>query len=244
MTTYLLGYGTPVARVSLADLQKRPTWYKLDAEFRRRLLAMFDAAQAEGHDLGLGGGWRSSAVQRTTFLDRHYVVPSGGCCSYEGKRYALRPGFAHAARPGDSYHEESQPDGDALAADLIGDLFWMNRNCQRFDLIHFGGVNREPWHCQPKEIPTGRPRYDGADLIPWYPPGGFPTPEIDLEDDEMLPIVTNAEPFFGAAPNVAKFVLQDNGKLRLLDAVEWDTRGSKPGVAWSNVDIAKHGVDS
>lgn len=58
-----------------------------------------------------------------------------------------------------------------------------------------------------------------------------------------MPIVTNAEQFFDASPAVAKFVLQDNGRLRLLDGVEWATRGSLPGTPWSNDDIGRHGVD-
>lgn len=244
MPTYPYGYGTPPAQLPLHELAKRPAWSKLDAEFRSRLVAMFDAAQEAGKSLGLGGGWRSSALQRQVFLERHYEVAVGGCCVFEGKRYLLKPKNNHAAPPGRSYHEESQPDGDALAADLIGDLFWMNQNCHRFKLVHFGGVNKEPWHVQPAEIPTGRPRYDGAELTAWRPAGEQPTPPPTEDDDMALPIITNAEPFFGAAVNVAKFVLQDNGKLRLLDLVEWQTRGSVAGTPWKNEDIARHGVDS
>jgi hypothetical protein len=253
MQTYLFGYGTPPARLPLHEMAKRPTWSKLDAEFRRRLVALFDAAKDAGTDLGIGGGWRSSAVQRATFLDRHTVVTSGGCCVFEGKRYALKPRTAHAAPPGRSYHEEAQDDGDALAADLIGDLVWMNRNCQRFGLVHFGGVNREPWHVQPIEVPTGRPRYDGAELVAWRPDGEVdpPKPEpVPTPTEDDMPIVTNAEPFFGAAIGVAKFLVEPSSapgrrsRLKLLSPEEWRARGSLPGTPLSNADIGALGVDA
>lgn len=247
MNTYPFGYSTPAAQLTLAEMDKRLTWSKLDAEFRNRLVAMFDAARIEGRSLGIGGGWRTSAVQRAAFLDRHYVVATGGCCVFEGKRYLLKPGYAHAAPPYSSYHEESQPDGDALAADLIGDLFWMNQNCSRFKLVHFGGVNKEPWHVQPAEIPTGRPRYDGTELKPWRPTGETTTPAAQEDDD--MPIVTNAEPFFGAAIGVAKFAVEPTripgqpSKLKLLTPAEWRARGSLAGTPITNADIATLGVE-
>ena len=256
MQTYPFGYATPSAQLTLAQMEQRATWRKLDAEFRRRLVAMFNAAAAAGRPLGLGGGWRSSAVQLAVALERHYEVATGGCCGYNGKRYLLKSKTAHAAFPGRSYHEETQADGDALAADLIGDLVWMNQNCSQFGLVHFGGVNEEPWHVQPREIPTGRPRYDGAELTAWRPAGQVgPTPTkpapipTPTEDDDM-PIVTNAEEFFGAAIGVAKFAVEPSAtpgkpsRLKLLTPAEWRARGSLPGTPLTNADIGALGVDS
>ena len=72
-----------------------------------------------------------------------------------------------------------------------------------------------------------------------------PVPPVVADPvEDAMPIVTNAEQFFDAAPGVAKFVLQDSGRLRLLDGVEWETRGSAGGTPWSNADIGRHGVDS
>lgn len=164
MTTYRFGYGDD--RLTLDQMTTRQTWALLHPEFRRRLLALFDHAQASGTDLGVGEGWRSSDVQRRTFLARHVEVSSGGCCTFEGRRYALIPPNAHAAPPGRSYHESVlMPSGSfAVAADLVGDLAFGKANAARFALVEFSEVNNEPWHFQPAELPISRADYDGSDL--------------------------------------------------------------------------------
>lgn len=144
----------------------RQTWALLHSEFRRRLIALFDAAQDAGMDVGIGEGWRSSDVQRRTFLARHSEVRTGGCCTFEGKRWALMPPNAHAAPPGRSYHEEvDMPSGRwAVAADLVGDLGFAHQQADIHGLTHFASVNNEPWHFQPKELPTSRTNYAGEEL--------------------------------------------------------------------------------
>lgn len=196
VSTYPYGYADPPKRVTVADLDGKLTWSRLHGEMRRRLLAMFDAAQNEGHDLGLGGGWRSSSLQLATALARHVEVASGGCCIYEGKRYQLRPKTAHAAFPDGSYHESTTDAGEALAADLIGDLVWMNANCWRFGLIHFAQVNSEPWHVQPTEMPRSRRKYTGQALAVWPLPAAPPPIEITppiITEAKMLIIVGNED---------------------------------------------------
>jgi hypothetical protein len=164
MSTYLFGYSG--GRLSLDEMATRQTWALLHPEFRRRLVHLFDLAQASGSDLGIGEGWRSSDVQRRTFLARHAEVRSGGCCSYEGKRWALIPPNAHAAPPGLSFHETAiTPSGNVgMAADLVGDLAFGRAHAAEVGLVEFSQVNREPWHFQPAELPTSRSRYDGRDL--------------------------------------------------------------------------------
>ena len=164
MTTYRFGYGTD--RLTLDQMATRQTWALLHPEFRRRLIALFDHAQASGTDLGIGEGWRSSDVQRRTFLARHSEVMSGGCCNFEGKRWALIPPNAHAAPPGLSFHETciTTSGNVAMAADLVGDLGFGKANAARFGLVEFSNVNDEPWHFQPAELPVSRSRYDGRDL--------------------------------------------------------------------------------
>jgi hypothetical protein len=164
VNTYLFGYGG--AKLSVADMETRQTWVMLHPEFRRRLLALFDEGRSVGVDVGIGEGWRSSEQQARTFYQRHVEVASGGCCRFNGKRFQLRAGMAHAAPPFGSFHETvGMPDGLwALAADLVGDLAWAQTAAARHDLIHFARVNNEPWHFQPKELPVSRFNYNGQKL--------------------------------------------------------------------------------
>lgn len=175
MNRYPYGYGTPPQLLSVAELEQRVNWRMLHTEFRRRLIAMFDTAISEGRPLGIGGGWRSTLSQENVFLARHQQVTVGGCCSYQGKRWKLRKGMAHAAPPGRSYHESvPQLTNNAVAADLIGDLDWMMANCHLFGLRHFGppSTMREPWHVQPAELPAARSAYRGEQLVVWDLPDG------------------------------------------------------------------------
>ena len=59
---------------------------------------------------------------------------------------------------------------------------------------------------------------------------------------DMATIVTNKEQFFTSAPNVAKFVLMDNGQLRHLAEPEWHALGSPAGYPFSNAEIGAQGV--
>lgn len=167
--TYLYGYTTPPQRLTVDELNKRWQWYMIHPEIRNRLIAMFDAAQNVGTDLGIGGGARSIKGQETLFFARHERVLFGGCCSYQGKRYKLRKGMAHAAPPNVSYHEEGVIAGFAVAADLIGDLNWMKQNCAKYGLKEFSAL-KEPWHVQPSEFPNSRAQYKGEPLTMWPRP--------------------------------------------------------------------------
>lgn len=186
MSRYPYGYSTPPQQLTIAELETKFTWRALHPEFKRRLLSIFDAAQAAGVVLGIGGGARSAAQQRSLFLKRHNVAASGWCCSFEGKRYALRAGMAHAAPPGKSYHEDDSYESAAVAADLIGDLRWMASACQSFGLIEFSQVNNEPWHVQPSEFPKARSQYAGQRLTMWpLPSPPVPDPIPPTGDDDM-----------------------------------------------------------
>ena len=168
MRTYAFGYATPTSRITLEQLEPRLTWSRLHPELRRRLLAMFDEAQDNGRDVGIGGGWRSSTVQERTFRQRYDVVTERPWdVTWNGQRWRKKPGVAPAAPPGRSYHEETTADGFALAADLIGDLDWVQDHSGEFGLRTFARVNNEPWHVQPVELPTSRNRYAGEPLEVW-----------------------------------------------------------------------------
>ena len=80
---YPYGYGRPPAQLTAAELEQRTNWRNLHPEFRRRLVAMFDAAAAQGRVLGLGGGWRSTASQEQVFFARHEQVRIGGWDTFQ-----------------------------------------------------------------------------------------------------------------------------------------------------------------
>lgn len=177
--TYIYGYNNE--RKTLAEMETRSGWNHVHPEMRQRLIAMFEASQDAGHEVGFGEGWRSSAAQQQVFLERHTQVASGGCCGWDGKRWQLKSGLAHAAPPGRSYHEETDGYGNCFAADLVGDLRWMNANCHTFGLIHFANVNSEPWHTQPYELPTSRRLYTGQNLETFKLPGWTTPPPVEPE---------------------------------------------------------------
>jgi len=71
-------------------------------------------------------------------------------------------------------------------------------------------------------------------------PPAPPTPE----DDDMPPIITNAEPHpvYGA-PGTARFVLMESGRLRHITTLaELSARGNKPGIPWTNAELAAAGI--
>lgn len=161
LPTYPDGYSD--GRATMLQIRARWDVRILDPQFRKRVLAMMRAARQAGHDLGIGGAGRSSDQQRALFLSRHYLVSSGGCCTLDGGRYALRSGMAHAAPPYKSYHEPTTPPGGALAVDMVGDLDWAEGACVFFGLRSFRNASvREPWHFQPLEIPSSRSYYNPA----------------------------------------------------------------------------------
>ena len=135
---------------------------------------------ASGGKVGIGQGYRSSAQQSAMFKSRYrrttQAVDSNGKknWTYDGSYWEHVSG-AQAAPPGRSMHEIG------LAADLTGDLNWVAANAARFGLKTFGGVNKEPWHVQPAELPNGREAYEKAGS-PW---GG-----------EKMPISTGVQPTF------------------------------------------------
>jgi hypothetical protein len=126
-----------------------PTWDKLDNRMKQRLLQLFSAS---GGKLWLGNGWRSESEQRTMFLSRYKPDPSGEI-SWNGQRWKHVSGPA-AAPPGRSMHEIG------MAADLVGDMGWLQANASRFGLKTFANVNNEPWHVQLSELPNSRAEFE------------------------------------------------------------------------------------
>lgn len=168
MNTYRYGYGTQ--RLTLLSMRQQAGVKPLDPEFWRRLKRLMREARKAGVDVGIGGAARSVIQQEQLFFDRHAAVASGGCCTYQGKRWALKQGKAHAAPPGRSYHEPTTASGGVLAVDLVGwEHPWVEPNLARFglrSLAHLTGGAREPWHIQPVEISAARSQYAGPHPLP------------------------------------------------------------------------------
>lgn len=154
MNTYVCGWNGKTK--TLEELKVWSHWVRLDPEYQRRALAAMDDSIIAGSPIGIGEIFRTHAQQDQVFRARHHIVASGGCCTYDGHRWALNPGMAHAAPPDSSYHEATTPDGNALAIDWLGNLKWLAENQAKYGLVP---MPSEAWHKQPKEIPLGRSKY-------------------------------------------------------------------------------------
>lgn len=158
---------------TLTSLQSSTDFKKLNPRFADRLLAMM----RENPNVGLGQGWRDPAQQRRMFLERYRrkdEKTSDNDIFWDGS-YWERVSGAPAAPPGRSMHEIG------LAADLVGDLDWVQANAERFGLKTFASVNGEPWHVQPAELPNSRKKYEDAGA-PWGT-----DPQAAPLDDSMEP---------------------------------------------------------
>lgn len=176
MAEVLYPYGYAGSKLTMAQLKAKTTWINGHPEFQRRLEALLIAGKGR---LGVGTLWRSSATQEKTFLDRHYVVSSGGCCVFNGKRYQKKSGVAHAAPPGKSFHEGTVY-GTAAAMDAIGDLNWMHVIEGAYGFKDFRNVGNEPWHIQFLEFPNSVTSWKAAGSPQpkkWVLPGTQPEPE-------------------------------------------------------------------
>ena len=128
----------------------------LNTTFRQRLENMMQ----DNPNVSVGGGFRSSAQQRTLFLSRYSRTSEKTGTFWDGAYWKKNSGVADAAPPGLSMHEIG------LAADLTGDLAWVQQNAAKYGLKTFADVNDEPWHVQPAELPNSRRQYEKAGA-PW-----------------------------------------------------------------------------
>ena len=166
-----MGYGSPPKRVSLGELGNSSSFRTLNSTFKDRLLRMF----ADNPQVGLGVGTRSSEEQSKMFFSRYKKVTDGseGDVNYNGEAYKHISG-APAAPPGRSMHEIG------LAADLVGDLDWVQENAAKYGLKTFGKNLGEPWHIQPAELPDSRWEYEKQGSA-WGQPAGTQAGSQDLD---------------------------------------------------------------
>ena len=153
--SYMIGY----TGQTIEDITQWSHWTSLDQEYARRVKGLMDFCLLNGQPIGIGGADRTTAQQTSLFLSRHHLVASGGCCALNGRRYDKNPGMAHAAPPGQSYHEATSPAGKILAVDAVGNTVFAGQHCAEFGLVHFGNINGELWHWQPIELPHARSDY-------------------------------------------------------------------------------------
>lgn len=156
--------------ITLGALQKRSDFAGMQPRMKNTLLRMFTAANGK---VGWNGGKRSTEDQTSEFLRRHTVTnlrwddaqvvegaKNGLYRLYQGRVWKLNDGANPLAAPGQSYHEIG------LAADLAGDMSWINAHVKEFGLINFPEYGREgakeAWHVQPSDIPRAREGDSGS----------------------------------------------------------------------------------
>lgn len=142
-------------RKSLNEIKNMSSFREMHPKMQERLLSMM----RDNPNVGFGQGVRSSQSQRAMFMQRYRKTDKE--TNAQGKKnwywdgsYWEHVSGAPAAPPGRSMHEIG------LAADLVGDTDWVVKNAHKYGLKHFKGVNNEPWHVQPAELPNGRKAYE------------------------------------------------------------------------------------
>lgn len=170
------GYGGK--RASFSQVQSNSNVSGLNSKFKERLFKMM----ADNPNVGIGEGTRSESVQRQLFLSRYKKVTDGGKgdVEWEGDQWKRVSG-APAAPPGHSMHELG------LAADLVGDLDWVQKNASRYGLKTFASVNGEPWHVQPAELPNSRFEYE-KNGSQWGMPAGATRGAVAIDPSTGEPI--------------------------------------------------------
>lgn len=163
-----VGYGGGTA--TLNEVKQRHDFKTMHPKMQERLLAMFRA----NPNLGIGGGWRDTKQQEAMFLQRYRRTSKDTGVTWQGSNWERVSG-APAAPPGRSMHEIG------LAADLIGDIGWLQQNASRFGLKTFADVNDEPWHVQPAELPNSRRDYESSGSA-WGSDGGYDPNAVFTEE--------------------------------------------------------------
>lgn len=198
---------------NVRSAMNNPGVRNMHPKMKSRLFAMLSANPG----LGIGTGVRSSSEQRKMFLSRYQKTSresTGGKRNiYWDGSYWEHVSGAPAAPPGRSMHEIG------LAADLTGDLDWVVKNAHKFGLKHFAGVNGEPWHVQPAELPNSRSRYEEAgaswgrgpvSAAPYEPDSDFGE-MLDHPDDQSMTQPQNGYRSVAIADRVERSVSVGNG---------------------------------
>lgn len=196
-TLYPNGYsptGGPGAPQPMSFIEQREDIKTLEPEFWKRIRAMMVASHGT---IGVGGGSRSTEAQRLLFLSRYYIDDVHGTVRYNGHMWSKKTGVASAAPPGSSYHEDQATPNGALAADMVGNLKFLEVSGGEFGLCQFANVNNEPWHAQPIEIPHSRSQFDLKTMYPlskWTTPDDPPPPPPGEHMELAVMVLNNTQP--------------------------------------------------
>lgn len=189
-----------------------PSWENLDSRMKTRLNQLFAAS---GGKVWLGQGWRSSEDQKSMFLSRYKEDPNGEI-TWNGKRWKHVSG-APAAPPGRSMHEIG------LAADIQGDMNWLQQNAPKYGLKTFADVNGEPWHVQLSELPNSRSQYEGG--------GTSGSTSSSYVGDSGTSLSGGGKTFTGSAASGINFSIASSGAGSWTGAAGLIARSSSSGGA-------------
>jgi hypothetical protein len=154
--------GTGERKPTNASVNVHKSLSKLNPQFRTRVRRML----ADNPGVGLSSGHRSDVEQRSLFTSRYTKTQEDTGIFWEGSYWKKNAGAVDAAPPGLSMHEIG------LAADLTGDLAWVQQNASKYGLKTFA-KDGEPWHIQAAELPDDRVAYEKAGAK-WGFNGGRP----------------------------------------------------------------------
>lgn len=146
----LLGH-FPYREVPAVDRVSVAPGLELHRDAAAALLAMQNAARAEGVDLVLLSGYRSLSVQKELFFD---VKSARNQSALERARVSAPPGYSeHSTGYAVDLGDGSQPETNLSASFEQTTAFsWLQANAARFHFVlsfphgNAQGVNYEPWH--------------------------------------------------------------------------------------------------
>ena len=162
--TTMVPYSNDGKKISIASLIKSPEFKSLDPSFGLRLLNLIRDNPIIG--IQKGGGSREEKTVTKEFYKRYKKyegkVDESDPSTYEKIRtgkikfvekddsyYALKPGNAPSASPGNSWHS------GGLAVDLVGNVKKIGALAEKYGIRQVTSTG-ETWHFQPAGVPDGK----------------------------------------------------------------------------------------
>ncbi len=137
----------------MTELTELSNGEKIDIRIYPELQAMFDAARADGLDLFVREGYRTTEEQQEIMDEKIEEYLGGGYSKLEAKRLARE----YVAVPGTSEHQlgisvDINADISQCSSDAV--YAWLDENAYLYgfikryppDKVHITGIGHEPWH--------------------------------------------------------------------------------------------------